>query len=89
MSAVEITSLSSKGQVVIPNVIRKDLNISTGDKFAVVSDGENILFRPIEKPKIDRFRELIRESRKYAREIGLTKEDVTKTIKKVRRESRG
>ena len=27
MSAVEITSLSSKGKMVIPNVIRKDLDI--------------------------------------------------------------
>jgi AbrB family looped-hinge helix DNA binding protein len=89
MSAVEITSLSSKGQVVIPNEIRHDLKIVTGDKFAVISDGENILLRPIEKPKIERFRELIRESRKYVREIGLKKDDIKAAIRKVRHENRG
>jgi antitoxin PrlF len=88
MSAAEITSLSSKGQVVIPSAIRNDLKISTGDKFAVISDGENILLRPIEKPKIERFRELIKESRRYAREVGLTKDDVKRAIRKVRRENR-
>ena len=48
MSAVEITSLSSKGQIVIPSSIRNDLKISAGDKFAIISDGENILLRPVE-----------------------------------------
>lgn len=88
MSAVEITSLSSKGQVVIPNTIRNDLKIATGDKFAVISDGRNILLKPIERPKIEEFDTLIERSRKYARRKGLKKSDVTKAIRKVRREGR-
>lgn len=55
MSAVEITSLSSKGHVVIPNAIRNDLKVATGDKFAVISDGRNILLKPIERPKVEEF----------------------------------
>jgi pantoate kinase len=39
-------------------------------------------------PKIEKFRDLIQESRKYAREFGLKKNDVKEVIKKVRRESR-
>lgn len=88
MSAVEITSLSSKGQVVIPNAIRNDLKITTGDKFAVISDGRNILLKPIERPKVEEFNNLIERSRKYARRAGLKRSDVAKAIKKVRRESR-
>ena len=88
MSAVEITSLSSKGQIVIPSSIRNDLKISAGDKFAIISDGENILLRPVEKPKIDKFRALIAASIKYARENALQKEDVVKAVKRVRRENR-
>lgn len=88
MSAVEITSLSSKGQVVIPNVIRDDLNVSVGDKFAVISDGRNILLKPIDRPQAAEFNALIDRSRKYARKIGLKKSDITTAIKKVRRESR-
>ena len=87
MSAVEITSLSSKGQVVIPNVIRNDLNVSVGDKFAVISDGRNILLKPIDRPQVTEFNALIDRSRKYARKIGLKKSDITAAIKKVRHES--
>jgi antitoxin PrlF len=88
MSAVEITSLSSKGQIVIPNAIRNDLNVSVGDKFVVISDGENILLRPVEKPKLERFNELVRQSRLYVRDNGLKKEDIKKIITKVRHENR-
>jgi AbrB family looped-hinge helix DNA binding protein len=88
MSAVEITSLSSKGQVVIPNTIRNDLNVSVGDKFAVISDGRNILLKPIDRPQVAEFNTLINRSRKYARRIGLKKSDIVNAIKKVRRESR-
>jgi len=51
MSAIETASLSSKGQIVIPNAIRNDLKVGTGAKFAVISDGHNILLKPIERPK--------------------------------------
>jgi AbrB family looped-hinge helix DNA binding protein len=89
MSAVEITSLSSKGQVVIPNAIRNDLKVLTGTKFAVISDGKNILLKPIQNPVMDEFDSLIQRSRRYARRIGLKKSDIPRAIKKVRRERRG
>jgi antitoxin PrlF len=88
MNTVKITSLSSKGQIVIPQSIRTALNISAGAKFAVISDGENILLRPVEKPDIEAFRKLVAESRKFAREAGLKKSDITAAIKKARRENR-
>jgi antitoxin PrlF len=84
MSAVELTTLSSKGQLVIPATIRADLRISGGEKFAVVSDGENILLRRVELPKVETFRRLIQRSRAYARQVGLKQTDVKKAIKRVR-----
>lgn len=88
MKDFAVTSLSSKGQVVIPNSIRKELGITEGTQFIVFSDGNNLLLKPIESPKMDVFKHLIAESRKFAKEAGLKKEDVKKAIKKVRRESR-
>jgi len=89
VSAVEITSLSSKGQVVIPNAIRNDLGIGSGTRFVVISDGENILLRPLEKPKIDTFKDLIRRSRDYARRTDMKRGEVEKAVRKVRNASRG
>jgi AbrB family looped-hinge helix DNA binding protein len=88
MINAEVTSLSSKGQVVIPDRIRKILGLSTGRKMMVITDGSNLLFKPLEEPKLNSFNKLIRESRKFARESGLKKEDVKKAIKAVRHENR-
>ncbi|MBD3243753.1 MAG: AbrB/MazE/SpoVT family DNA-binding domain-containing protein [Chitinivibrionales bacterium] len=85
MSAVEIASLSSKGQIVIPNSIRNELNVGAGSKFAVISDGRNILLKPIERPKKEEFDSLVRKSRSFARSSGLKKSDLTRAIEKVRR----
>ena len=45
MDSLEITSLSTKGQIVIPRSIRNQLNLDTGDKLIVVCDGTNILLK--------------------------------------------
>ena len=71
MSTLEITSVSSKGQVVIPGSVRASLGIKTGTKLAVITDGESVLMRPLETPKLSAFRRLIAESRAYAGRTGL------------------
>jgi len=88
MINTEVTSLSSKGQVVIPERIRKILNLTTGSKFVVITDGLNLLLKPIEEPKIEIFKGLIAASRKFAKNEKIKKQDLEKAIKDVRRESR-
>jgi len=88
MKGFAVTSLSSKGQVVIPNSIRKELGITEGTQFIVFSDGTNLLLKPIESPKIDTFKHLIEESRRFAKKTGLKKEDIQKSKKKVRNANR-
>jgi AbrB family looped-hinge helix DNA binding protein len=87
MSAIETASLSSKGQIVIPNAIRNDLKVGAGAKFAVISNGHSILLKRIERPKQEEFDALIQQSRKYARRVGLKKSDWAKALAEVRRES--
>ena len=88
MSQVEITSLSSKGQVVIPNDIRKELGIVSGAKLLVLTDGNNVLLKPVQVPRMDIFNKLIKESRRIATEKGLKQSDVSKILGKSRSESR-
>ena len=54
-SSFDITSLSSKGQVVIPSSIRDALRLPVGAKLAVFTDGENVLLHPIKKPDLSVF----------------------------------
>lgn len=44
---LQIASLSDRGQLTIPAIIRKKLGFSSGDKALVQVEGERILVRPV------------------------------------------
>ena len=87
MNTIEVASLSSKGQIVIPNIIRNQLHLNTGTKLMIMTDGSNILLKPIEIPQIDEFNDLILKSRKFQSSKKLKKTDIRKVISKVRNDS--
>jgi antitoxin PrlF len=87
-ASLQLTSMTTKGQVVIPNEIRRELSVASGSKFVVLSDGKNILLKPIQKPKMEQFKELQKRSQAIAKSAGFKKSDIPKQIKKVRRENR-
>ena len=81
----EVTSVSSKGQVVLPKTVRDALSLDIGSKLVVLTDGENILLKPIIAPSMDEFESLMQESQKWAKEVGMTKEDIDDAISAVRK----
>lgn len=88
MPHVEFTSISSRGQVVIPNDIRKQMGLTEGTKLMVFSDGVNLLMKPILPPSAASFKKLIRDGHRYAKEAGLKKNDLEEVIRKVRHRAR-
>ncbi|MBW1741710.1 MAG: AbrB/MazE/SpoVT family DNA-binding domain-containing protein [Deltaproteobacteria bacterium] len=84
MANVATTKLSSKGQVVIPENIRKKLRLEVGVQFVVLGDKDVVILKKISPPSIDEFDILIRKARKAAKEVGLKKSDIETAIKKVR-----
>ena len=46
---MEIVRLSSKGQIVIPAKIRKELKLSEGDRLFIERKGDVIILRPVVK----------------------------------------
>lgn len=84
METLEITSLSTKGQVVIPRNIRNQLNLDIGDKLIVVCDGSNILLKPVLKPCMSEFKSLIEETDKIAKDLATTPEMLSAFIKENR-----
>ena len=62
MNYFEVTVVSSRGQVVIPLAFRKRLGIRPGTKLMVLSDGHNLLLKPIERPTLNPFIRLIKKS---------------------------
>ena len=78
------TRMSSKGQIVIPEQIRKQLGLKSGSRFIVVGDKDVVILKNITAPTMDQFDTLIKSARKQAKTAGLKKSDVTTTVRKVR-----
>ena len=79
-----ITTVSSKGQLVLPLNIRNGMNIKPGIKMFVLSDGESIILKPIVQPDISEFRSLMDAAEEWASNVGLTEDDINDAIKIVR-----
>jgi AbrB family looped-hinge helix DNA binding protein len=85
MANIATTKMSSKGQVVIPEVIRKRLKLKTGAQFVVVGDNNVVILKNITPPSIEEFDELIAKARKIGKQARLKKTDIKEAIMKVRR----
>ena len=85
MSQVATTKLSSKGQVVIPEEIRKRLGLEPGAQFVVVGDGDVVILKTIQTPQMAQFDDLVREARKAARAAGLKRADIAQAVSEVRK----
>jgi len=84
MKPMATTKMSSKGQVVIPESIRKTLNLETGTQFVVVAEGDVVILKTI-TPSLDSFDTVISKARRQAKEAGLTRADVKDMIAEVRK----
>ena len=85
MTIPSTTKMSSKGQVVIPEAIRKRLGLEPGDRFVVVAGKDAVILKTIAVPTIDEFDELLGAARKQARRAGLERSDVADALAEVRR----
>jgi len=84
MASMATTKMTSRGQVVIPEDIRKRLNLKVGTQFVVVGEKDVVIFKSISQPSMEDFDKLIAEARKQAKEAGLKRSDVHAAIAKVR-----
>ena len=81
MKAIATTHMSSKGQIVIPENIRKQLNLKEGTQFVVVGENDVVMLKTIEAPIMEDFDNLIHQARAQAKNVGLKKSDIKAAIK--------
>jgi bifunctional DNA-binding transcriptional regulator/antitoxin component of YhaV-PrlF toxin-antitoxin module len=84
MAHVETTKMSSRGQVVIPEVLRQTLGFETGMKFIVFGSGDTIILKLISPPSESQFKTQLAEAQKAAKESGFKKSDLKGLIAEVR-----
>lgn len=87
MSSVSMTKMSSKGQVVIPEDIRKHLKLATGTKFVVVGEKDTVILKMIQPPPKKELKSLLAKARTAARKASLNKSDIEEAIKKARKKN--
>ena len=85
MTAAATTTLSSKGQVVIPEEIRDRLGLKAGAQFVVVADRDVVIFKVLGPPALGEFGPLVAQARQAAKRSGLRQADVASAIARVRR----
>ena len=85
MTKPATTKMSSRGQVVIPEEIRRQLGLKPGIQFVVVGDRDVVILKAISPPSMDDFDELITEARRQARKTGMKRADIARAVAATRR----
>ena len=84
MATSATTKMSSKGQVVIPEKIRKRLGFVAGSQFVVVGEKDVLILKAISPPSMRTFDALIAEARRQARKARLKRSDISAAVRKAR-----
>jgi AbrB family looped-hinge helix DNA binding protein len=79
------TTLSSKGQIVIPEEIRARLGLEPGAQFVVLGDKDVVILKLLQPPAKGEFNALVQEARRAARKAGMRRADVSRAVTKARR----
>lgn len=83
----EITTMSKKGQIVIPQKIRKNLKIKPRTKFAVYAKNDMIIMKAFEVPNLEKeWSEIFRIADK--KNLKISEKEVNDEIKSYRAENR-
>lgn len=80
---MEVSRISSKGQVTIPKTIREILNLSEGDRVAFIEENGKVV---ITKASLAALRDLQEAMNKEAQQKGITEQDLLDELKQVREE---
>lgn len=78
---IDVLTLSSKGQLVLPNALRKSLSLSSGDKLVAYWSEGAIVLKKLELPAESDFEKEIDKTVELAKEAGIKEQDMASSIK--------
>nr|MBI4156912.1 AbrB/MazE/SpoVT family DNA-binding domain-containing protein [Candidatus Woesearchaeota archaeon] len=85
MENIEITSVSSRGQVVIPQSLRDKLKIREGEKFVVIGEDNTIILKKLGMPSFSGIDKLLKKTRDFAKKKGIKESDIEEAVKQIRK----
>lgn len=84
MNSLATTKMSSKGGIIIPEEIRRQLGLKSGSHFVVMGKKNLIILKTVKPLSEDKFDSLIADARKQAKNAGLKSADIKAAVAKVR-----
>jgi antitoxin PrlF len=81
---MEISRITSKGQITIPVEIRRKLKLKTGDKVVFIEEGERIIFANSAMIALRDFQQAMRGEAE--RQSLYTEADLNRLVKEIRRD---
>ena len=85
---IDVLTVSSKGQVVLPAAMRKSLSIDAGAKLAAYASDDFIMLKVLRVPTADEFKAKLDEAQAWAKSVGYAEADVNDIIKATREKKR-
>ena len=85
---VATVRMSSKGQIVVPQEVREELNATEGTVFAVIGSKNMVVLKKIETPSkevlINELEAIARDGRKRLEKKGIKEADILKIVQRSR-----
>jgi len=85
MTDIDITSMSSRGQVVIPLNLRELMGLKDGEKFAITGKEDTIILKKIQMPSFSNFDKLMQQTQEFAKKKGLKQKDIDEAVQRAKK----
>lgn len=79
---IEMATISSRGQICIPNDIREEMGLEEGSKVLFVLTDNSLIMK---KADMQTFRQITAPLKEEARKVGMKESDVDEIVHKVRK----
>ena len=84
MNSVDVTRLSSKGQIVLPQAVRERLRLEEGVRFVVIASGDTVVLKKLEIPSLASAQALVYKSRAFAKKAKMSLSKIKEAVRKTR-----
>ena len=82
---IEMATVSSRGQICIPNDIREDMGLKEGSKVIFVLTDDSLIMK---KVNMQTFEEITKPLKDEARKTGMKESDIPNVIRRIRARKR-
>ncbi len=85
-----IVQADSRGQIVIPKDVRRELGIDEGTGFFMYTiTGEGILLKKIDTPELSEHKEILQELAEKAGRVSVSKKNLARSTEAYRKKNQG